>query len=228
MLFFVTFTNLLSPVNAELSTCASPLITTPSNGIFSPVFTIIISPIFTSSGFTFLISSLIFKFAYSGFIFIKSDIDFLVLFTAFDSNIFPISYNVITIIPSDIFPTKYAPIADITIKVFSSKTLFFVTCFQAFFDVLYNNTTKEIIVNILVIIVPKFPIKAIKYIAIPITILAISESLCSSFSCFFSPSSRTSTSGSNFFTISVTSFFAFGLSDLNVNFKVEKLTITSS
>ena len=54
LLFSVTSISLLSPVNAELSICASPFITIPSNGIFSPVFTRIISPILTSPGVTCL------------------------------------------------------------------------------------------------------------------------------------------------------------------------------
>ena len=170
----------------------------PSSGIFSPVFTRIISPILTLSGVTCSHSSPFFKFAYSGFIFIKSDIDFLVLLTAFDSKIFPISYSVITISPSEFFPTKYAPIADTTISIFSSNTLFLNNCLNPFLAVLYNNITNAIIVNIFVISVDLLTIKAIAYIMSPTIILTISSSLCSSFSWTFSPSSKTSTSGSNF------------------------------
>ena len=65
LLFSETSNNLLSPVNAELSICAFPFTITPSNGILSPVFTTIISPILTSSGATCLNSSPCFKFAYS-------------------------------------------------------------------------------------------------------------------------------------------------------------------
>lgn len=37
-----------SPVRAEVSSVAEPSIIIPSSGIFSPVFTIMVSPIFTS------------------------------------------------------------------------------------------------------------------------------------------------------------------------------------
>ena len=228
LLFSATSIRLLSPVNAELFIWAFPFITIPSSGIFSPVFTSITSPIFTSSGVTCFHSSPCFKFAYSGFMFIKSDIDFLVLLTAFDSRIFPISYNVITINPSEFFPTKYAPIADTTISIFSSNTLFLNSCLNPFLAVLYSNITNAIIVNTLLTIVLNFPTIAIRYIAIPITILAISFPLCTSLSWFSSPSSNTSTSGSNFRTSFVISFLGLGLSVLNVNFSVEKLTTTSS
>ena len=219
---------MLSPVNAELSICAFPFTITPSNGILSPVFTTIISPILTSSGATCLNSSPCFKFAYSGFIFIKSDIDFLVLLTAFDSNIFPISYSVITINPSEFFPTAYAPIADTTISIFSSRTLFLNNCLNPFLAVLYSNIINAIIVKVFVITTLKCPTNAIRYIAIPIIILAISFPLCSSLSCFSSPSSKTSTSGSSFWTSFIISFLGLVLSVLNVNFNVEKFTTTSS
>ena len=52
-----------SPVSAEVSTAASPSITTPSSGIFSPVFTTIISSIFTSVGETFFKPSAVARFA---------------------------------------------------------------------------------------------------------------------------------------------------------------------
>ena len=52
----LTFTSSLSPVRAEVSSADSPLITTPSRGIFSPFFTINISPTFTSSTLTFCTS----------------------------------------------------------------------------------------------------------------------------------------------------------------------------
>ena len=42
-----------SPVKALVSSIVVPSIIVPSNGIFSPGFTTIISPIFTSSGSTF-------------------------------------------------------------------------------------------------------------------------------------------------------------------------------
>ena len=41
-----------SPVNAFVSRVVFPSIIFPSNGIFSPGFITIVSPIFTSSGFT--------------------------------------------------------------------------------------------------------------------------------------------------------------------------------
>ena len=44
-----------SPVNAFVSKLVFPSTTIPSNGIFSPGFTTIISPILTSSGSTFYI-----------------------------------------------------------------------------------------------------------------------------------------------------------------------------
>ena len=52
-----------SPVNADVSIIEFPSIIVPSNGTFSPGFTIIISPIFTSSGSTFTISPFFFIFA---------------------------------------------------------------------------------------------------------------------------------------------------------------------
>ena len=42
-----------SPVKAEVSIKELPSTTIPSKGIFSPGFITIVSPIFTSSGFTF-------------------------------------------------------------------------------------------------------------------------------------------------------------------------------
>ena len=71
-----------SPVNAVVSSIDSPSITLPSRGIFSPGFTIIISPTFTSSGLTFNSAFSLKTFAKSGLIFIKFSIDFLELSTA--------------------------------------------------------------------------------------------------------------------------------------------------
>ena len=71
-----------SPVRADVSKAEYPLTISPSSGTFSPGFTIIISPGFTSSGETFSIFSPIFKFAKSGLMSIRSEIDFLDLFTA--------------------------------------------------------------------------------------------------------------------------------------------------
>ena len=225
---FFTLTNLLSPVNAELSSSAAPLITFPSSGIFSPAFTTIISPIFTSSGKTFFTSSFIFILAYSGLISIKLEIDFLVLLTALASNIFPISYKVITITPSIPFPTKYAPIDDTTIKVFSSKTLFFVTCLNPFTAVLESNIINETTVQILHTKSPKLPYIPIKNITSPKINLIISNPFLW-VSSFFFPSSKTSTSGSKLVTIlTISSFTPSFLSVLNDNFNVEKLTLTSS
>ena len=50
----LTFFGKASPVKAEVSIDAFPETTIPSSGIFSPVFTVIISPILTSVGETFL------------------------------------------------------------------------------------------------------------------------------------------------------------------------------
>ena len=72
-----------SPVNADTSRVASPDKTTPSRGTFSPALTTMIDPTLTLSGDTLFSSPLrSIKFAKSGLIFIKSDIDFLDLFTA--------------------------------------------------------------------------------------------------------------------------------------------------
>ena len=79
-----------SPVNADVSIKASPFITLPSKGTFSPGFITIISPIFTSFGYFFIILSSCFTFANSGFIFIKLSIDFFDLSSAYSSNISPI------------------------------------------------------------------------------------------------------------------------------------------
>ena len=96
-----------------------------------------------------LTSSPFFKLAYSGLISIKSEIDFLVLFTAFASKIFPISYKTITITLSIDLPTKQAPITDIVISVFSSNTLFLNTWVNAFLAVFESNIISEIIVVII-------------------------------------------------------------------------------
>ena len=48
----LTLTNFDSPVRELLSNLELPLIIIPSNGIFSPFLTIIVSPNLTSSGFT--------------------------------------------------------------------------------------------------------------------------------------------------------------------------------
>ena len=146
--FSSTCTSLLSPVNDAVFIFALPFMIVPSNGTFSPCFTIIISPIFTSSGFIVFISFPCFIFAYSGFMFIKSDIDFLLLFIAFSSSIFPNSYNIITIKPSMCFPTKYAPIHDIVISMFSFIFLLLNNIFTAFFAVLNSNIPYPIITNI--------------------------------------------------------------------------------
>ena len=71
-----------SPVNAFVSSVVFPSTIVPSNGIFSPGFTIIISFIFTSSGDTFWSSPFLSTLAKSGLISINSDIDFLDLLTA--------------------------------------------------------------------------------------------------------------------------------------------------
>ena len=105
-LFSETCVNLLSPVKEAVFKSAVPFVTIPSSGTFSPSLTKIISPIFTSSGETCLISFSVFKFAYSGLISIRSLIDFLLLLIDFSSSIFPISYRIITIRPSICSPTK--------------------------------------------------------------------------------------------------------------------------
>ena len=64
-----------SPVNAFVSNCDTPCIISPSRGIFSPGFTTIISPILTLLGSTIFIESLVSKFAVSGLMSIRLDID---------------------------------------------------------------------------------------------------------------------------------------------------------
>ena len=60
-----TFTSLGtdSPVNADVSNIEVPSMTIPSSGTFSPGFTTMTSPIFTSSGDFFSIFPFTFKFA---------------------------------------------------------------------------------------------------------------------------------------------------------------------
>ena len=79
---FCTSLGILSPVRAFVSKLELPEITYPSNGIFSPGFTTIISPIFTSSGETSHTLSSLKTFATSGLISIRLEIDFLDLSTA--------------------------------------------------------------------------------------------------------------------------------------------------
>ena len=71
-----------SPVKAEVSTTALPSQTTPSKGIFSPVFTTIISPIATFSGETFSILPSFSRFAKSGLMSISAVIEALDFSTA--------------------------------------------------------------------------------------------------------------------------------------------------
>ena len=78
-----TSTGIDSPVKAFVSKEDSPLIIIPSSGIFSPGLTSIMSPTLTLSGSTIsYVPSLFFKFAKSGRISIKLDIDFLDFLTA--------------------------------------------------------------------------------------------------------------------------------------------------
>ena len=78
----VTSRGRLSPVRALVSRLDLPSIINPSNGIFSPGLTVIISPIFISSGSTFSNLPFLSTFAKSGLISIKLEIDFLDLSTA--------------------------------------------------------------------------------------------------------------------------------------------------
>ena len=71
-----------SPVSADESIKVFPDNIIPSRGTLSPGFITIISPILTSSGDTCTILLSLSKLAYSAFISISSDIDFLDLFTA--------------------------------------------------------------------------------------------------------------------------------------------------
>ena len=77
-----TSTGTDSPVNADVSIIDLPSIIFPSNGTFSPGFTTIVSPIFTSSGDNFSIFPFFLTYATSGLISIKLAIDFLDLSTA--------------------------------------------------------------------------------------------------------------------------------------------------
>ena len=103
---FFTSCVFVSPVRDAVSRLPVPLTTIPSNGIFSPFFAITISPTFTSDGSNTSIPSIVLKLAYSCYITFKTHNDFLVLFIAFSSSIFPISYRVITIKHSICLPTK--------------------------------------------------------------------------------------------------------------------------
>ena len=143
---------------------------------------------------------------------------------AFDSNIFPISYKVITITPSITLFTKHAPITEMVINAFSSNTPFRI-CINAFFIVLIIIDT---IISTICILVLKFNLVPKKYISIPIIILAIWKLSLLSFFLLLSSISTTLTSGSNALTISIISFFGLFLFVLNDNFKVEKFTVTSS
>ena len=124
---------------------------------------------------TFSIPLFFFKFAYSGFIFIKSEIDLRDLLIALSSKIFPISYKVITIRPSKCSPTKYAPIDEIVIKKFSFILCDFINNFPAFLAVLYNKIAYPKI--IIIVVNTLFPIlfsiyKPSKAIIIPMINLA--------------------------------------------------------
>ena len=144
---------------------------------------------------------------------------------AFDSNIFPISYKVITITPSITLFTKHAPITEMVINAFSSNTPFRI-CINAFFIVLLNNIIIDTIISTICILVLKFNLVPKKYISIPIIILAIWKLSLLSFFLLLSSISTTLTSGSNALTISIISFF--GLFLFVLNDKVEKFTVTSS
>ena len=71
-----------SPVNAFVSSVVFPFFIIPSRGTFSPGFTIIVSPIFTCSGFNFSILPFLSTFTKSGLISINFEIDFFDLSTA--------------------------------------------------------------------------------------------------------------------------------------------------
>ena len=71
-----------SPVKLDVSKEEIPFTTTPSNGIFSPTFTTIISSTLTSSGSTFLTPVDVFRLANSLLISINEEIELLVLLTA--------------------------------------------------------------------------------------------------------------------------------------------------
>ena len=117
-----TFLGRVSPVNAEVSSIELPSQIIPSSGILSPGFICIISPIFTSSGFTSCSFPSLITHAMSGLIFIKSEIDFLDLSVAMSSKSSPISYKSITSTASGYSPMAKAPTVAIAIKKFSPNT----------------------------------------------------------------------------------------------------------
>ena len=91
---FATFLGTDSPVKEEVSIYVSPSTTTPSNGTFSPAFTINISPTFASSNFTLPLSSI---FTVSTLKSINLVIEALLLLTAKFSKYSPNWNNKITI-----------------------------------------------------------------------------------------------------------------------------------
>ena len=217
---------MLSPVRAEVFNFASPLITIPSSAIFSPCFITIISPIFTSSGFTFNTSFPFFRFAYSGFISIKFPIDFLELLTAISSSILPISYNNITINPSCTLFVKYAPIHDIVTKKFSFIVFDLYSNLMEFEIVLNNNIKYPKIIKIFEISFLKTSIPKIDGI-VPIINLITSKITLLFFS--VSVSSNTFTLGSTDFTIDETVFFtSFSIDVSTVSIRFGKLTVAFS
>ena len=94
----------------------------PSRGTFSPARTIMVEPTSTLSGETFSSLPLTSKFANSGCKLVSSSMDFLELFTAKLSKIFPIEYSAITISASICSPIADAPITDSVINIFSFTT----------------------------------------------------------------------------------------------------------
>ena len=110
-----------SPVRAVVFIDETPSSTMPSSGIFSPGFTTIISPCFTSSGDTVMIPFSVSRFALSGRMSISAVIDFLLRSVAICSNSSPIEKNSITNTASGYSPTANAPIVATHIKKHSSK-----------------------------------------------------------------------------------------------------------
>ena len=132
----ITFTGLLSPVISELSKVALSLINLPSTGTFSPFFTTIISPTFSSLECTFLISFPTFKFANSSLISIAFSIFSVDLSTAKSCKNSPTLYSNITIAPSKYSPIAIAPIVATVIRKFSSSDLYLNTFFIPFNTIL--------------------------------------------------------------------------------------------
>ena len=131
---FVLLPSSVSPVSAFISNSALSLRSTPSTGIRSPVFTMSLSPICTSSGEisnkAVLPSVLRSAVVFSLFISINVTSEPREASTAIDCKVSPSVYNSITATPSNISPKQTAPTEAIVIRKFSSNIFPFATFLQ--------------------------------------------------------------------------------------------------